>query len=413
MTTIPNTQSDYNFETVNTIKSTNSPPLSNSPSLSTSTAPYKTKADILDNINKLLDETESQDLSTIKKRQQPHIPPPSLTRPTNPSNTYDILSLTLELQETRKTNQIMLETISKLKDQLTQSELCHKEELKKKLDEQKYEYENTIERLNDLMENLFAEKKKLNQTIEQLKDNIDDIERKYKKKLLQQEEIHNNDNQKNKNAWFQAEKLRRKKWEETKIKEIKEMTVKSLEPELDKILKDHKNELFIQEEQLNDKFRLQKEKIIAEYEDKIKRMKEAFSKEKESIQDEERKAYTKRLREQNERMEDQHLAEQKKWYQSLQDEITRLEELRKRDKLNYEKDLDLMEQRHIKDQEDKENMYKDKITQLKSNYDEMLFKNVKKEKERLQKEKERFIEDKEREYKIKYEKAKAELYDSK
>ena len=163
------------------------------------------------------------------------------------------------------------------------------------------------------------------------------------------------------------------------------MTVKSLEPELDKILKDHKNELFVQEEQLNDKFRQQKEKIIAEYEDKIKRLKEAFSKEKENIQDEERKAYSKRLREQNERMEDQHLAEQKKWYQSLQDEISRLEELRKRDKLNYEKDLDLMEQRHIKDQEDKEQMYKEKIAQLKANYDEMLFKNVKKEKERIQK----------------------------
>jgi hypothetical protein len=34
-------------------------------------------------------------------------------------------------------------------------------------------------------------------------------------------------------------------------------------------------------------------------------------------------------------------------------------------------------------------MYKDKLTQLKTNYDEMLFKNVKKEKERIQKEQEK------------------------
>ena len=104
------------------------------------------------------------------------------------------------------------------------------------------------------------------------------------------------------------------------------MTIKNLEPELDKILQDHKSDLFKQEEELKENFRKQKEKLISEYEDKIRNLKNKFEKEKDEIQDNERKFYAKRLREQNEKLEDQHTEEQKKWYVNLQDEITRLEE---------------------------------------------------------------------------------------
>ena len=38
-----------------------------------------------------------------------------------------------------------------------------------------------------------------------------------KKKINELIEYHKTDNEKSKDAWFQAEKIRRKKWEETKI----------------------------------------------------------------------------------------------------------------------------------------------------------------------------------------------------
>ena len=46
-----------------------------------------------------------------------------------------------------------------------------------------------------------------------------------------------------KDAWFSAEKMRKKKWEKKKIDKIKKMTVQSLEPELNRMMKTHKNEI--------------------------------------------------------------------------------------------------------------------------------------------------------------------------
>ena len=113
----------------------------------------------------------------------------------------------------------------------------------------------------------------MNLTIQSLNDQLGEIDLQHKKQIQNLIDSHNADTQKNKDAWFQTEKMRRKKWEEEKIKEIKEMTIKSLEPELDKILKDHKEDLFKQEENLKEDFRRQKERLITDYEEKIKNMK--------------------------------------------------------------------------------------------------------------------------------------------
>lgn len=370
---------------------------------------YKSKDELLDNINKLLEENESKDITKIRKKTNNVV---LNNKPINRNiniNTSDILSLTLELQETKKTNEIMKQTISDLKSKITKNELNFKEELTKKLNEQKFEFDNAIQRLNDLIENLLSEKKKLNLTIQSLNDQLGEIDLQHKKQIQNLIDSHNTDTQKNKDAWFQTEKMRRKKWEEEKIKEIKEMTIKSLEPELDKILKDHKEDLFKQEENLKEDFRRQKERLITDYEEKIKNMKNNFNIEKEKIQDEERKNYIKRLREQNERLEDQHTEDQKKWYQSLQDEIARLEQLRVSDKKHYEEDLELIEQRHIKDAEEKELTYKTQINKIKEQYDTQLNTKIEFFRDKNEKEKNSFIEEKEKEYNKKLEKVKAEL----
>ena len=204
----------------------------------------------------------------------------------------------------------------------------------------------------------------MNEKISLIVNEREKKEYEYTKKINELIEFHKSDNEKSKDAWFQAEKIRRKKWEENKIKEIKELTIKNLEPELDKILQDHKKELMTQEQKLKDEFRLKKEKLIADYEDKIEKMKKNFLKEKEDLQEKERKEYIKRLREQNIRMEDQHNSEQKKWYINLQDEIKRLEELRNKDKINYENDLTQLALKYDKLIEEKEKYWKENIDKL-------------------------------------------------
>ena len=334
-----------------------------------------TKKDILSNINKLIEENDKRDQSFIYNKRQKYINTNNTNTETDEDleekfnnlkkiNTRDILGLTLELKELKKTNQIMKETIQDLKNEISRNELQYNENTTKALNKQKFEYEEKIEELKALIANLITEKKNLNEKISLIVNEQEKKEYEYTKKINELIEFHKSDNEKSKDAWFQAEKIRRKKWEENKIKEIKELTIKNLEPELDKILQDHKKELMTQEQKLKDEFRLKKEKLIADYEDKIEKMKKNFLKEKEDLQEKERKEYIKRLREQNIRMEDQHNSEQKKWYINLQDEIKRLEELRNKDKINYENDLTQLALKYDKLIEEKEKYWKENIDKL-------------------------------------------------
>ena len=334
-----------------------------------------TKKDILSNINKLIEENDKRDQSFIYNKRQKYINTNNTNTETDEDleekfnnlkkiNTSDILGLTLELKELKKTNQIMKETIQDLKNEISRNELQYNENTTKALNKQKFEYEEKIEELKSLIANLITEKKNLNEKISLIVNEQEKKEYEYTKKINELIEFHKSDNEKSKDAWFQAEKIRRKKWEENKIKEIKELTIKNLEPELDKILQDHKRELMVQEQKLKDEFRLKKEKLIADYEDKIEKMKKNFLKEKEDLQEKERKEYIKRLREQNIRMEDQHNSEQKKWYINLQDEIKRLEELRNKDKINYENDLTQLALKYDKLIEEKEKYWKENIDKL-------------------------------------------------
>lgn len=57
------------------------------------------------------------------------------------------------------------------------------------------------------------------------------------------EESHRIELQKLKDVHEAAEKLRRERWIEEKTKKIKELTVRGLEPEIQKLISKHKNEL--------------------------------------------------------------------------------------------------------------------------------------------------------------------------
>ena len=322
------------------------------------------KKDILSNINKLIEENDKKDQNFIYNKNIINEGVDEKINNIKNINTSNIISLTLELKELKKTNKIMKETIQDLKNEISLNELQYKENINKELNKQKYEYEEKIEELKLLIENLINEKKNLNEKINNINNIYEKKENEYKNKINEIIEYYKLENEKNKDAWYKAEKLRRKKWEENKIKEIKEITIKNLEPELDKILKDHKKELIEKEENLKDNFRIIKEKLIINYENKIENIKKIYIKEKEELQEKERKEYIKRLREQNIRLEDQHNSEQKKWYINLQDEIKRLEELRNKDKINYENDLINLTNKYNKLIEEKEKYWKENIDKL-------------------------------------------------
>ena len=180
----------------------NSEASKDSSSIDKTSAYYKSKDEILDNINKLLEENQSKDIKLKQQSIYSSQRGKSYVLPSTNINTNEILGMTLELKELKKTNQVMKETIEDLKSKITKQKLEHKEELTKKLNEQKFEYDGTIQRLKDLIENLMNEKKKLNNVIESLNEQLGDIDKANKEKIQNLIALHNEDTEKSKNAWF-------------------------------------------------------------------------------------------------------------------------------------------------------------------------------------------------------------------
>ena len=92
-----------------------------------------------------------------------------------------------------------------------------------------------------------------------------------------------------KEACYQTEKIRRKKWESQKLKEIKTLTAKGLQPEIENLISKHKIELSSLETQYLQKMREFQEKILMDSEQKNSELKYKLSKEKDTLIEEEKK----------------------------------------------------------------------------------------------------------------------------
>jgi len=335
---------------------------------------------------------------------------PSLTY-TNINNTYtaEILNMALELKESKKTISSMKDIIDEIKKESKAKEEFFKKQIEEKLDIQKFEFEKHLEKQKAFIENILADKKKSASAVTELTEKLEIAEKSGQKKVSQMLENFELELKKNKDAWFQAEKMRRKKWEETKIKEIKEMTIKGMEPDFQRILERNKHEIqMIEDKALNDQRKL-REKLSEEFEKRLNEAKERLTKEKEEALEHERNLSSQRQRNQSERLEEENAEERRRWTAKLQDEVQRLEKLRENDKKIYEDHITKIEERNIKLLEEKENFYKLKISEMEKRFDDKIQSEQNDLLLKFAKEKEKFIEEKTKDYEQKFKETKHEL----
>ena len=100
--------------------------------------------------------------------------------------------------------------INDLKQQLQDKDDYYNQQL----ENQKNENNIILNRQNTLMESLISEKKKMEIQINELQEKLNQNEKISYKKLQSMRENYELETKKNKEARFQAEKIRRKKWEE-------------------------------------------------------------------------------------------------------------------------------------------------------------------------------------------------------
>lgn len=321
--------------------------------------------------NNIINESQTT-YSNNQNRENDLVSPYTINTNQNETSNYQLTNVNLELKETKKTIKTMKVLIEEQRREIKQNKEDFENTLKEKLHSQKTHYENQLSRQNNIIEGLINEKKKLITMSEDLTEKLEMIEKQYQRKITNLQENFDLETKRNKDAWYQTEKLRRKKWEDTKIKEIKEATVKGLEPEVERILHNHKNEIQKMEDMFNEDLKKSRDRLNSEYERRVKEMKDRFLIEKEEAVEHERKLASQRIRSQAERLEEEFNEERRRWSSNLQNESTRIDTLRENDKRLFEQQLKKLEERNNLLVEEKEQYYKTKIENLvKQNEDKL------------------------------------------
>nr|XP_039254153.1 centrosomal protein of 131 kDa-like [Styela clava]XP_039254154.1 centrosomal protein of 131 kDa-like [Styela clava] len=157
--------------------------------------------------------------------------------------TTELLKLRLNVDEKTKSVDLLKKALAQQRELTVRHAHEQEKEMNQRLKMQKEQYESTIQRHLSFIDQLIDDKKVLGEKCERVVIEMKQAESKYQKKIKELQEAHAIEVRKQKEVLSAAEKLRREKWIEDKTKTIKEMTVKGLEPEIQRLIAKHKQEV--------------------------------------------------------------------------------------------------------------------------------------------------------------------------
>ncbi|XP_048870934.1 centrosomal protein of 131 kDa isoform X2 [Brienomyrus brachyistius] len=167
--------------------------------------------------------------------------------------TSNMMRLKLELEEKKRSVTLLQTALAQQRDLTARHVKETEKELKHSFQLQKEQYESTIQRHLAFIDQLIDDKKALNERCESVVAELKQVDQKYTKKIAQMQEQHDlvwhvlgplcEEIKKLKELMGATERIRREKWIDEKTKKIKEITVKGLEPEIQKLLSKQKQEL--------------------------------------------------------------------------------------------------------------------------------------------------------------------------
>nr|XP_006635230.2 PREDICTED: centrosomal protein of 131 kDa isoform X2 [Lepisosteus oculatus] len=167
--------------------------------------------------------------------------------------TGSMMRLKLELEEKKRTVNMLQTALAQQRELTVRHTKETEKELNRSFQLQKEQYEATIQRHLGFIDQLIDDKKALSERCEGVINELKQVDQKYTKKIAQMQEQHDlvwhilgplcEEIKKLKELMSATEKIRREKWIDEKTKKIKEITVKGLEPEIQKLIAKHKQEL--------------------------------------------------------------------------------------------------------------------------------------------------------------------------
>lgn len=151
--------------------------------------------------------------------------------------------LKLEVQETKQALVLLQRALAQQRDLTVRRVKETEKELGRQLRQQKEHYETTIQRHLSFIDQLIEDKKTLSEKCEAVLAELRRGDQRREEREAQMRERHELEIKKLKELMSATEKVRREKWINEKTRKIKEITVRGLEPEIQKLIAKHKQEV--------------------------------------------------------------------------------------------------------------------------------------------------------------------------
>ncbi|XP_031325172.1 centrosomal protein of 131 kDa isoform X5 [Camelus dromedarius] len=198
----------------------------------------------LRSILRFLDETEESGQRQAAPAPQGHVPEEGLgcSGPASEAST-SAMRLQLEVEEKKQAMVLLQRALAQQRDLTVRRVKETEKELGRQLRQQREHYEATIQRHLSFIDQLIEDKKALGEKCEALVAELKQGDQRRKDREAQMQEQHELEIKKLKELMSATEKVRREKWISEKTRKIKEITVKGLEPEIQKLIARHKQEV--------------------------------------------------------------------------------------------------------------------------------------------------------------------------
>ncbi|XP_074778230.1 centrosomal protein of 131 kDa isoform X2 [Athene noctua] len=157
--------------------------------------------------------------------------------------TSSIMRLKLEVEEKKRAISLLQTALAQQRELTVRHVSQTEKELGHQLRLQREQYEAAIQRHLAFIDQLIDDKKVLSEKCEAVVAELKQVDQKYGKKITQMQEQHELEIKKLKELMSATEKIRREKWIDEKTKKIKEITVKGLEPEIQKLIAKHRQDI--------------------------------------------------------------------------------------------------------------------------------------------------------------------------
>uniref|UniRef100_A0A8C6Q7L3 Centrosomal protein 131 n=1 Tax=Nothobranchius furzeri TaxID=105023 RepID=A0A8C6Q7L3_NOTFU len=154
-----------------------------------------------------------------------------------------MMKMKLELEEKKRTISMLQTALAQQKELMARHLKEMEKELSNNFQLQQEQYEAAIQRHLTFIDQLINDKKALSERCEGVVAELKQVDQKYTKKIVQMQQQHEMEIKKLKDLMSATEKIRREKWIDEKTKKIKDITIKGLEPEIQKLISKHKQEL--------------------------------------------------------------------------------------------------------------------------------------------------------------------------